>query len=325
MKLILNISAVLLFFNTSFAHKKCILKKEDVPTVYTYQAEDRTNQNSTNNKNNHLGFTGTGYVDFGGKDSYVEWDGIIISKSEKVNFSFRYANGSNVNRSCELFIDNTSYGIIDFSQVASGDWNQWGIIEKMITLASGEYKVKLVASTNSGGPNLDKMEIVTSSIDDDTENDNTSESKGADHKFTFDVGLASCSAAHQGGSSTESEGVNYKFTFDTELVICAATHSNIAANEKTFINEKNLNKRNSFTIWPNPTDGELIYLQLQEPIEQEVQITVYSISGTAIFNEYKPKLEGTRYSLSLKDVPKGVYIVKIVTAKQNLQSKLIIK
>ncbi len=137
------------------------VKEEAITNNYvTYQGEDRTRQVSTRNRNDISGFTGTGFVDFGGKDSFIEWGEVRVSESGKTKFLFTYSNGSDVDRSCELFIDGTSYGVLDFATVVSGNWSVWNTVEKTIDLAPGTYKVQLITFTHNGGPNFDKMELV---------------------------------------------------------------------------------------------------------------------------------------------------------------------
>lgn len=144
------------------------VKEEEITdnNIYkTYQGEDRTSQSGTENRNSISGFTGSGFVDFGGRDSFIEWDEVIVSEEGLTKFLFTYANGSNVDRSCELFINGASYGVLDFSTVTPGNWMHWGVIEKFIDLSPGTYNVKLVTDTYNGGPNFDKMEIIEEVID----------------------------------------------------------------------------------------------------------------------------------------------------------------
>ena len=305
MKLILKISATLLFINSSFAHNingnELSNSREKIASIHSinndeltkvYQGEDRTSQKSTVNRNNIAGFTGSGFVDFGGKDSYIEWDEVIISGKEEANFIFRYANGSNVDRSCELFINDVSYGILDFSTVVSGNWAAWGVNEKKVTLAPGTYKVKLVTATNSGGPNFDKMEIVQQS------NNDSPVIEEADHIVTLNTELADCAVSKKVNTS----------------VLASAKGNSIT--KSSFLN--------SFIIWPNPTNGGTIHLQLKESIEEEVTIAVYGMSGNLVFTETKSNLEKL-YAINLKGLFKGVYVVKVISAKQSLESRLIIK
>ncbi len=147
-----------------FKRSITVVVKEDVPVgnvkINTYQAEDSDIQKSSRITSNvhHQGYTGTGYVDYGGDTSYIEWSNVEFLE-ENTTIMFTYANGSSSNRSCELFVDGKSYGVVGFTN--SGGWSNWITTEgKNISIAKGIHRVRLVANTRSGGPNLDKMELV---------------------------------------------------------------------------------------------------------------------------------------------------------------------
>ncbi len=215
--------------------------KEENPSASTvYQGEDRTSQGGTRNRSDISGFTGTAFVDFGGKDSYIEWDNVVVSEDKKVNFIFRYANGSSENRSCELFIDDVSYGVLDFSTVASGDWKKWGVNEKTITLNQGVYKVKLVVSSDNGGPNFDKMEVLLASDEEEEEEEEEEEDTTEGGSTGGDNGSGSGSGSENGdgdgegdNNSSDPKEADHKILLDTELASCESEDPDVPVDGKS--------------------------------------------------------------------------------------------
>ncbi|AUC77097.1 carbohydrate-binding protein [Olleya sp. Bg11-27] len=297
-------------------------------SISTYQGEDRSDQNQTQIRNNLSGFTGSGFVDFGGKGSFIEWDQVNISENIDTKFLFTYANGSSKNRSCELFINDISYGIIDFEMIASNDWTQWNTVEKSIALTSGTYSVKLVTFTNNGGPNFDMMEISQQLVDYDTNNGGNDDGTDDGNDDGNDGTGNGDGTGNDGGDTTspDEQIVNHKVTLNTEFSICSSlknTNKPISSSIQSnrISNDLEVNK---LTIWPNPVENGIIHIQLKETIQDKVLITLYSMLGEIVLTQ-KLSSNNKQYNINLGQLSKGVYILKVNTSNQTLESKVIIK
>ncbi|MBQ0736362.1 glycoside hydrolase family 9 protein [Aquimarina celericrescens] len=124
------------------------------------EAEEFTAQSGTSTQSAGTWYSGTGYVDYGGNNSYAEWTVDLTGSS--ANLEFRYTNGSGDNRACDLFINGTLVGTVDFP--TSGGW---GIATTTsfdgAIINEGTNVIRLVANnTFNGGPNLDRLSITTS-------------------------------------------------------------------------------------------------------------------------------------------------------------------
>ncbi len=123
----------------------------------TYQAESRTAQSGCVSSSNHSGYTGSGFMDFGGNGSWIEWNNINVSSAGEYSLTFRYANGSSSNRQAAIIVNGTSVGNKSFS--SSGGWSTWKTTSINATLRSGNNTVRVMANTSSGGANLDKLTV----------------------------------------------------------------------------------------------------------------------------------------------------------------------
>ncbi|MDN3523649.1 carbohydrate-binding protein [Halomonas sabkhae] len=75
----------------------------------------------------------------------------------------RYANGGDADRPLEVFVNNVSVGVFDFSPpIGLSDdaaWAEWLTEDVAANLVSGENTVRLQA-TNNTGPNIDQLEVL---------------------------------------------------------------------------------------------------------------------------------------------------------------------
>ena len=129
-------------------------------TVGTYQAEDRTFQSGCKEMTNMAGYTGRGFTDFGGNGSLVEWNNVNAPSAGQYTLVFRYANGSAGNRQCAITVNDTiNAGNVTFGK--TGAWTTWGTNSIKVALRQGKNKIRVAANTGSGGPNLDKMDLIS--------------------------------------------------------------------------------------------------------------------------------------------------------------------
>ena len=122
-----------------------------------YQAEAYTSQSGNTVQTTYSGYTGSGYVDFGGNGTWLEWNNIGGGGS---TLAFRYANGSTVNRQCELRVNGTVIG--NLSMVPTGNWTTWATNTVTVTINPGNNTIRLTANTSNGGPNLDSVTATVS-------------------------------------------------------------------------------------------------------------------------------------------------------------------
>ena len=105
----------------------------------------------------NAGYTGTGFIDYGGNGSYVQWDYVAVPAAGTCALTFRYANGSGVDRQCEIWVNGTSQGNLSFEPTGSAiTWKTASITAK---LNAGNNTIRVIANTANGGPSLDKMDV----------------------------------------------------------------------------------------------------------------------------------------------------------------------
>lgn len=124
----------------------------------TYQAEDYTSESGCSFSSGIAGYTGTGFMDYGGNGTYVEWDNVNVNSAGTYNLVFRYGNGSSGDRQCAIVVNGNTVGNLAFS--TTGSWSTWGTTSDFpVTLNAGNNTIQVLANTSSGGPNLDKMDV----------------------------------------------------------------------------------------------------------------------------------------------------------------------
>ncbi|MDX1695858.1 MAG: sialate O-acetylesterase [Ketobacteraceae bacterium] len=120
-----------------------------------YEAEDFTAAQDTSARADNTGFTGTGYADFGGSGSWMEWDNVAREKAGNTRLTFRYACGSS-NRPSRLFINGQEAAQLAFA--STGSWATWETETVNVPLKAGDNTIRIVAD-NNGGPNLDHVKL----------------------------------------------------------------------------------------------------------------------------------------------------------------------
>lgn len=127
------------------------------PTGGTYQAENASISNAII-ENEHSGYTGTGYVNYDNETgSYIEWT-VNVPSSGTYTLSFRFANGTTTNRPVDIYV-NGSRVITGLAFNGTGSWTTWSTQTVNVSLNSGSNKIRAIATTSNGGPNMDKLDI----------------------------------------------------------------------------------------------------------------------------------------------------------------------
>ncbi|MCA1806464.1 MAG: carbohydrate-binding protein [Actinobacteria bacterium] len=106
-----------------------------------------------------------GYADYGDTNADFMTFGFNLAAGDAGDsvLRIRYANGGTADRPLEVFVNNVSVGVFDFSPPPglTGDaaWAEWLTEDVAASLVVGENTVRLQATANTG-PNIDQLEIL---------------------------------------------------------------------------------------------------------------------------------------------------------------------
>lgn len=125
--------------------------------VSAYEAEAYNSKNGCNIASTTTGYTGSGYMVFGGNGTYLEWQNVFVPTAGNYTFTFRFSNASGVGKPCTLYVNGESTTALPFP--SAGTWRDWRTVNVTVPLNSGNNTLKLMANTGNGGPLLDKMEM----------------------------------------------------------------------------------------------------------------------------------------------------------------------
>lgn len=149
--------AKLLWSSSSLA--KQVVSEEHLstePKKVIYEAEDRTGEYNCKIASNHMGYTGDGFIDFGGNGTWIEWNNISVDKAGQYILEFRYAVADGT-RQAAVIVNGQDMGDVSFD--ATGGWVNWNIDNIKVPLQKGNNTIRVMANTDSGGPNLDHMTV----------------------------------------------------------------------------------------------------------------------------------------------------------------------
>ncbi|MGM0858281.1 MAG: carbohydrate-binding protein [Pseudomonadota bacterium] len=111
-----------------------------------------------------------GYADYGDTNADFMAFSFNLSADDAGDsvLRIRYANGGATDRPLEVFVNNVSVGVFDFSPPPglTGDaaWAEWLTEDVAASLVVGENTVRMQA-TNNTGPNIDQLEVLQSPPD----------------------------------------------------------------------------------------------------------------------------------------------------------------
>ncbi len=122
----------------------------------TFEAEDALLLGGARVAKGGNGSTGTGWVDFEGREGGLEWD-IEVKTTGPYRLNWRYTAMEERDMSLTVNCQEPSTTVQFFS---TGSWDHdWANVNRTLTLSSG--KNRIVFETNSGsGPNFDTLEII---------------------------------------------------------------------------------------------------------------------------------------------------------------------
>src|SRR5204862_451481 len=125
------------------------------PAGTRYEAENAVCDGTIDT--NHLGFSGTGFCNTNNAvGASVQWT-VNAANAGGATLTFRYANGSTASRPMTVTVNGSAVATLDFPP--TGSWDTWATATTTATLAAGSNTVRLTATTASGGPNLDYLEV----------------------------------------------------------------------------------------------------------------------------------------------------------------------
>ena len=135
-----------------------------IPNIL-YEAEDPNNLLSSDSvvTSSVSGFTGTGFVNMGDVDSFVEFSNVDFGGGGLCKLNFHYAVKKSTNsggspRPCAVTIDSVNFGTATFYYTGT-EWDDWGFEMMIMNCPAGVKNVRLTALTENQAPNLDNMEV----------------------------------------------------------------------------------------------------------------------------------------------------------------------
>lgn len=143
-----------LFLKAPLALMLCI---GSVQAGTIYQAENYNAISGSSKQSKNSGYTGSGYVDFGGNSSWMQWNNINAPAAGEYKLTLRYANGGSGDRRVAAIINGKNVDNVSFPK--TGGWKNWASDTLTVTLKQGNNSIRLQANTGSGGPNLDGMDV----------------------------------------------------------------------------------------------------------------------------------------------------------------------
>jgi len=131
-------------------------------TTTVYEAEDYiTTTDGVKFANNHLGYTGDGFADFGGQGTYMDFINVYGSNG-RCSLIANYAVGSAATRFTNILVNgqNTGKKLVFPSTSAWDSWDDTVPVE--INCNPGTTNtITLIAETSTGGPNLNSLIVTT--------------------------------------------------------------------------------------------------------------------------------------------------------------------
>ncbi|WP_281356367.1 family 20 glycosylhydrolase [Acrocarpospora macrocephala] len=109
-------------------------------------------------ESNHAGYSGTGFVNYDSAvGSSVQWT-VTAPTAGTATLRLRYANGTTANRPMDITVNGTLVAD-EFAFTGTGAWTTWQTRTLTVTLPAGTSTIRATATTASGGPNVDYLEV----------------------------------------------------------------------------------------------------------------------------------------------------------------------
>ena len=123
-----------------------------------YEAENASLSAGDTVATNHLGYSGTGFVDTANTvGAYVEWT-VTVPTAGTYTATVGYANGTTTDRPMTVAVNGATVAA-GSSFPATGSWDTWSRKGFSVPLAAGTNTIRVTATTANGCPNLDYLDI----------------------------------------------------------------------------------------------------------------------------------------------------------------------
>ncbi len=127
------------------------------PPPNRFEAENATVSAGSTIDSNHLGFSGTGFVNTpNAAGAFVEWTGVNATAGT-LTLTFRFSNGSTAARPCDLVVNGGTPMSVNFGTTAN--WDTWSTVSVSVPLNATNNTIRLTATTAGGAANLDWLEV----------------------------------------------------------------------------------------------------------------------------------------------------------------------
>jgi len=128
------------------------------PPPNRYEAETATVDQGVV-ETTHAGFSGTGFVNYNNvAGSFVEWR-VEASQAGAATLRFGYANGTTVDRPMNISVNGGPPVAVSFP--GTGAWTSYSTASVNVTLNAGTNTIRATATTATGGPNADYVDVLT--------------------------------------------------------------------------------------------------------------------------------------------------------------------
>lgn len=115
-----------------------------------FQAEDSVTMNEGFIEANHLGFTGTGFVNLANNNqSFASYD-LDFPEAATTTLAIVYANGGKTDRLINVYLDHDYY-----VSCPPNGWDTWDTVYTEIMTPKGEGTLQIISMTSDGAPNID--------------------------------------------------------------------------------------------------------------------------------------------------------------------------
>jgi Carbohydrate binding module (family 6) len=113
---------------------------------------------------NHDGFSGDGFVDYGGEGSFTSWS-VDIPISGDYDVTVRYASANT--RPLQLLLDDNVVPDGQFLIPATSSWTNWQTETITVNLPAGNGQILKILAAKNPGPNVDFVTLLLVNSDDD--------------------------------------------------------------------------------------------------------------------------------------------------------------
>jgi hypothetical protein len=126
--------------------------------VVRYQAENATASTGSTTDSNHLGFSGTGFVNTpNASGASVRWT-VDSASGGSTRLVFRYSNNTGADRPLDISVNGTVVSA-GRSFPTTANWDTWSTVSLTVPLDAGSNTVQVTATSAGGAPNLDALDV----------------------------------------------------------------------------------------------------------------------------------------------------------------------